>query len=75
GSTLQQLALPTEKGVNIIAIKYTSLNVSEEGDNILERRINDMPGANDIVHEGDVLVLIGPKSRINDLINETAQKG
>jgi len=75
GKTLQQLALPTEKGVNIIAIKYTAQNVTEEGENILEKRINDLPGANDIVQDGDVLVLIGPKSRINNLIEEAEKKG
>jgi trk system potassium uptake protein TrkA len=75
GKTLQQLALPTEKGVNIVAIKYTSQNVTEEGENIIEKRINDMPGANDVVNEDDVLVLIGPKTKIDDLIKETSKKG
>jgi len=75
GKSLQQLALPTEKGVNIIAIKYTAQNVTEDGENILEKRINDLPGANDIVQVGDVLVLIGPKSKINSLIDETERKG
>lgn len=73
GRTLQELALPTEKGVNVVAIKYSAKNVSEEGENIIERRINDMPGANDIVNKDDVLVLIGPKTKINDLINETSK--
>ncbi len=75
GKTLQQLALPTEKGVNIVAIKYSSQNVTEEGENIIEKRINDMPGANDVVNEDDVLVLIGPKTKIDDLIKETSKKG
>lgn len=75
GKTLQELTLPTEKGVNIIAIKYTAQSVTEDGENIIEKRINDMPGANDIIHVDDVLVLIGPKARINDLINETFKKG
>ncbi|MBC8414947.1 MAG: TrkA family potassium uptake protein [Candidatus Cloacimonetes bacterium] len=75
GKTLQELALPTEKGVNIVAIKYTSQNVTEGGENIIEKRINDMPGANDVVNEDDVLVLIGPKTKIDDLIKETSKKG
>lgn len=73
GKTLQQLALPTEKGVNIVAIKYTEQVVTKEGENRLAKKINDLPGANDIINEEDVLVLIGPKSKINDLIRETAQ--
>ena len=75
GKSLQELALPTEKGINIIAIKYTAQNVTEDGENIIVKKINDMPGANDIIHDNDVLVLIGPKSKINDLINETSKKG
>jgi trk system potassium uptake protein TrkA len=72
--TLQELALPTKKGVNVVAIKYKSETVTEEGDNKVENRINDMPGANDKVHEGDILVLIGPKNRVNSLISETEGK-
>ncbi|MBN2460142.1 MAG: TrkA family potassium uptake protein [Candidatus Cloacimonetes bacterium] len=75
GKTLQELALPAEWGIHIVAIKYTFLKVTEEGENILDKKINDMPGANDIVHEGDVLVLIGPKHKINELINQTSKKG
>lgn len=75
GKTLQQLALPTKNGVNIVAIKYTTQSVTEEGENIIEKKINDMPGANDVVNEDDVLVLIGPKIKIDDLIQETSKKG
>ncbi|HOQ81129.1 MAG TPA: TrkA C-terminal domain-containing protein, partial [Candidatus Cloacimonadota bacterium] len=71
GKSLQELALPSEKNINIIAIKSERLVVTEDGDNSIERRINDLPGANDIIHEGDVLVLLGPKNRINDLIIQT----
>lgn len=74
GKTLQQLALPSERGINIIAIKSTEQSVTEDGENIIGHKINDMPGANDIVNEEDVLVLIGPKARINELINETADR-
>ncbi|MCF7858744.1 MAG: TrkA family potassium uptake protein [Candidatus Cloacimonetes bacterium] len=75
GKTLQQLALPTKKGVNIIAIKYTTQSVTEDGENIIKNEINDLPGANDIINEEDVMVLIGPKARIDKLIEETNKKG
>lgn len=68
---LQELALPTKMGVNVIAIRYNSLSVSEDGRNIMEHKINDMPGANDIVNEGDVLIMMGPKARVDRLIYET----
>ena len=39
---------------------------------MIEKRLNDMPGANDIINEGDVLILLGPKGNIDKLIYETA---
>lgn len=74
GKTLQELALPTEKGVNVVAIRYNCLVVTEEGENIIEKRINDMPGANDIVNETDVLVILGPKAKVNMLILDTEKE-
>lgn len=74
GRTLQELALPSGHGINVVAIKYNYLNISEDGSNLVEERINDMPGANDIVHEGDVLILLGPKGNIDKLIRDTAVK-
>jgi len=74
GKTLQELALPTERGVNVVAIKYNYLNIAEDGNNIIELRINDMPGANDVVREGDILILLGPKGNIDKLIRDMAGK-
>lgn len=74
GKTLQVLALPADRGINVIAIKYNYLNVTEDGKNIVEQRINDMPGANDIIHEGDILILLGPKGNIDKLIRDIANK-
>ncbi len=74
GKTLQELALPTQRGINVIAIKYNYLTVSEDGNNLIEQRHNDMPGANDIVNEGDVLILMGKKANIDKLIYDTANK-
>lgn len=71
GKDLQELSLPTSKGVNIIAIKYNSLSVTEDGRNVVEQVVNDMPGANDTINEGDVLILMGPKSNVDKLIHET----
>jgi trk system potassium uptake protein len=74
GKTLQDLALPTKKGVNVVAIKYTSQEVTEQGENKISKKMNEMPGANDIVNEEDVFVLIGPKAKVNELINETVKE-
>lgn len=72
GKTLQELALPTKRGINIIAIKYNYLSVSEDGRNVIEKRLNDMPGANDVVNDGDVLILLGHKGNMDKLIFDTA---
>lgn len=58
----------------MIAIKYNYLNVTEDGNNVIEKRLNDMPGANDILEDGDILILLGPKGNIDKLIYDTAVK-
>ncbi|HPM01683.1 MAG TPA: TrkA family potassium uptake protein [Candidatus Cloacimonadota bacterium] len=73
GKSLQELALPSEKHINVIAIKSERMIVTEDGNNSVERRINDLPGANDIIQNGDVLILLGPKNRVNELIIETSK--
>ncbi len=74
GKTLSELELPSKRGINVIAIKYNYLNVTEDGKNVIEKRLNDMPGANDVVEDGDVLILLGPKGNIDKLIFDTSVK-
>ncbi len=74
GKTLQELSLPHDWGVNVIAIRYNHYAVTEDGKNVVEKRLNDMPGANDTINEGDILILLGPQGRIDKLIYETAAR-
>ncbi len=74
GKTLQELALPTGRGINVIAIKYSYLTVTDDGKNKVEQRLNDMPGANDTIKEGDVLMLMGRKEAIDRLIRDVANR-
>ncbi len=74
GKTLQELALPSQRKINVIAIKYNYLSVTEDGKNIIEKKLNDMPGANDVLEEGDVLILLGTKGNIDKLIYDTSVK-
>ena len=74
GKTLQELSLPLTRGINVIAIKYSHLAVTEDGRNVIEKRLNDMPGANDVVNEGDVLILLGPKGNVDKLIYDTSAR-
>ena len=73
GKTLQELALPPKKGVNVVSITSTVLDITEEGENIVRTEVNDMPGANDYLKENDVLVIIGAKDKVNALISETSK--
>lgn len=74
GKTLQELSLPLNRGINVIAIKYNYLSVTEDGRNVIEKRLNDMPGANDVVNDGDVLILLGPKGNVDKLIYDTSAR-
>ncbi len=74
GKSLVELSLPSKHGVNVIAIKYNYLAVTEDGKNYIEKRLNDLPGANDVVNEGDVLIILGPKGNVDKLIYETSVK-
>ncbi len=74
GKSLQELAMPTGRGINVIAIKYNYLTVTDEGKNKVEQKLNDMPGANDIINEGDVLMLMGRKEAIDRLIRDVANR-
>ncbi len=74
GKTLAELSLPSQRGVNVIAMKYNYLAVTEDGKNYIEKKLNDMPGANDVINEGDVMILLGPKGNIDKLIYETSLK-
>jgi len=74
GKTLQELALPTHKKVNIVSIRYTESNVTEQGDVTFKQQVNELPGANDVIHEGDVIVLVGKNEKIVDLINELGKQ-
>jgi trk system potassium uptake protein TrkA len=74
GRDLQELSLPSNWGVNIVAIKYSSFSVTEDGRNVVEKLINDMPGANDRINEGDILIMMGPKGNVDKLIYETTNR-
>ncbi|MCF7913105.1 MAG: TrkA family potassium uptake protein [Candidatus Cloacimonetes bacterium] len=75
GKTLQELALPTQKKVNVITIRYMESIVSEQGDITFRQQVNELPGANDVIHEGDTIVLVGNESKIVDLVNEFGKQG
>ncbi len=70
GKSLQEIALPTTYGIHVVAIKYNELKVTDSGENIIDQKINDLPGATDIIHEDDILVLLGARNSVNELLKK-----
>jgi trk system potassium uptake protein TrkA len=65
GKTLQDLDFRNRFGLNIVAIK--SREVGPDGTPKGEPYINDLPHADDVIKEGDVLVVIGSDEKLRDL--------
>jgi len=70
GKTLGQLEFRKTYGVNVVAIKSRQVIRDPEGPERIETRINDLPSADDVIKEGDVLVVIGADENILELQTE-----
>jgi len=67
GKTLQDLEFRNRYGVNVVAIKTREVTTGPEGPEKVETHVNDLPHADDIIHEGDMLVVIGADEKIAEL--------
>ncbi len=67
GKTLQELDFRNTYGVNIVAIKSTESVESENGQERGYVSMNDLPAGEDVIKEGDVLVVIGSDEKIKAL--------
>ena len=67
GKTLAELDFRNRYGVNIVAIKSREVMSGPEGPEKVEIHINDLPHADDVIGEGDVLVVIGADEKIKAL--------
>jgi trk system potassium uptake protein TrkA len=67
GRTLQELDIRKKFGVNVIAIQRKMTKINGEGKVIHTTELNDLPGPNDKIQEGDVLVLVGSENDIERL--------
>ena len=72
GKTLQQLDLRNRFGLNVVAIKSREVATGPEGPEKVEIRVNDLPHADDVIKEGDVLVVIGADAKIAGLQTDFA---
>lgn len=64
GKSLRQLDLRKTYGVNIIAIQRKIPQVNEEGKITHKVEVNDIPGPDDTIEKGDVLVVVGADESI-----------
>lgn len=67
GKTLAQLNFRNRFGVNIVAIKSREIMGGPEGPEKVEIHVNDLPHADDVINEGDTLVVIGADEKIREL--------
>jgi trk system potassium uptake protein TrkA len=67
GKTLLQLDFRNRYGLNIVAIKSREVATGPEGPEKVEVHVNDLPHADDVIEEGDILVVIGPDDKLGDL--------
>ncbi len=64
GRTLQDLDLRNTYGINIVAIKSREVITGAGGLDKVQIHVNDLPHADDIIEEGDVLVVIGADDKL-----------
>jgi trk system potassium uptake protein TrkA len=67
GKTLAQLDFRNRFGINIVAIKSREVMSGPEGPEKVEVHVNDLPHADDVIAEGDILVVIGADEKIREL--------
>jgi len=69
GRTLRKIDVRAKHGVNIIAIKRKLPYLTETGESDFKEEILITPGADEEVADGDILVVLGPNKKIDNLRN------
>lgn len=67
GRKLGELGIRRNYNVNIVAIKKRVPVITDAGESSFETRTNDIPGPEDRLEEGDVLVVVGKDADIESL--------
>jgi trk system potassium uptake protein TrkA len=67
GRTIRDLEFRSRFGLNIVGIKKRRLVVDDEGRSEVRFDLNDLPGPDDPIDEGDVLLVVGSDDRIREL--------
>lgn len=64
GLTLGKVDVRNRYGVNIVAIRRTRVQNSENEDEIVAKVIDDLPGPETILGEDDIIIMVGQEERI-----------
>jgi trk system potassium uptake protein TrkA len=67
GKSIRELNLRARYGVNIVGLKKRIPVVTNEGENVYEEKYIDFPEPDDVIDEGDVLVMVGSERGIQDV--------
>jgi trk system potassium uptake protein TrkA len=67
GKTLMELDIRKKFGVNVIAIQRKVTRIDNDGKVVQSSEMNDLPGPDDRIEEGDVLVIVGSENDIERL--------
>ena len=74
GKSLKELEIRNIYNIGIIAIKSSKPTVDEDGNNIVKEETNVIPSADDILNEGDKILVVGKKVDIDKLIKMSEKK-
>ncbi len=66
GKSIKELQLRNKYHINIIAIKKKMPEITESGERAYREVINDMPKADDILEDSDVLIVVGTDESIKN---------
>jgi len=67
GKSLRELDIRAKHGINVIAIKRKMKSISAKGEAKDEEKIEVTPKADEIIRAKDILVIIGPNDKIENL--------
>ena len=68
--TIRELEFREHHGLNIVAIQKRSPAVDEGGKSFLKQVTNTLPKPDDLISEGDILVVVGGTEKIEDFLEK-----
>jgi trk system potassium uptake protein TrkA len=67
GKSIRELDLRSRFGINVVGIKKKIPKVTDDGENVFEERYVDFPAPEDVIDEGDVLIMVGSDRAVMDV--------